>query len=189
MTTLLRLTPPIPGLAFIIRYDSPVQLVVRAIRFGLLSALFLSLSITSAATKTDLPLPRFAAMKADEVYLRIGPGRKFPVEWVYMRRGFPIEILREKEGWRFVREIDGTEGWIHSVMLTGKRTVLIIGETMIFAHEDPDPESDIVFRAEPGVIAGLKNCNGNWCEVEIDNVSGWIPHSALWGVHSGEDFD
>ena len=35
---------------------------------------------------TGLPLPRFAALRSDEVNLRAGPGTGYPIDWVYKRR-------------------------------------------------------------------------------------------------------
>ena len=40
--------------------------------------------------QTGAPLPRFAALRADEVNLRAGPGTEYPVEWVFLRRALPI---------------------------------------------------------------------------------------------------
>ena len=47
---------------------------------------------------SGLPLPRFAALRSDEVYLRTGPGPRYPIDWVYKRRDLPLEIEREFDG-------------------------------------------------------------------------------------------
>src|SRR5581483_8166931 len=52
---------------------------------------------------TGLPLPRFAALRSDDVNLRAGPGTRYPIEWVYKRRDLPMEIEREFEVWRLVK--------------------------------------------------------------------------------------
>ena len=54
-------------------------------------------------TATGLPLPRFAALRSDEVNMRAGPGTRYPIDWVYKRRELPVEIQREFEVWRLVR--------------------------------------------------------------------------------------
>ena len=74
--------------------------------------------------ETGLPLPRFASLKAEKVYLRTGPGQRYPVDWIFLRRGLPVEIVSEFEHWRRIRDWRGTESWIHRAMLSGRRTVI-----------------------------------------------------------------
>src|SRR5262245_3148556 len=56
------------------------------------------------------PLPRFVSLKSDRVNMRSGPGTEYPMQWVYRRAGLPVEVIREFEAWRQVRDADGTTG-------------------------------------------------------------------------------
>ena len=76
---------------------------------------------------TGLPLPRFAALRSDEVNLRAGPGTRYPIDWVYKRRDLPVEILREFEVWRLIQDPDGIKGWVHQATLTGRRAFIVTG--------------------------------------------------------------
>ncbi len=67
------------------------------------------------------------ALRADEVNMRTGPGTRYPIEWVYKRRELPMEIEREFEVWRLVRDQEGVKGWVHQATLTGRRTVVVTG--------------------------------------------------------------
>ena len=165
----------VPVVAFPTRYRADRQ------RGGLFALLCLALCATLAADD-PAALPRFASLKADEVYMRLGPGKDFPVKWVYVRKDMPIQITDEKDVWRLVRDIDGEEGWIHRVMLTGTRTVIVAGTAMATAHDRPDAASPPVFRAEPGVIAKLGPCEGGWCQVTVAGTKGWMAMETLWGV-------
>src|SRR5476649_1199442 len=49
---------------------------------------------------SGLPIPRFASLRSDEVNVRTGPGTRYPVDWVFKRKGMPIEIVAEYENWR-----------------------------------------------------------------------------------------
>lgn len=80
-----------------------------------------------AGSVTGLPLPRFAAMRADEVNMRSGPGQRYPIEWVYHRRDLPVKIEREFDVWRLVEDSDGQKGWVHQATLVGTRTFVIPG--------------------------------------------------------------
>jgi len=43
---------------------------------------------------TNLPIPRFVSLRSDTVNLRMGPGDRYPVEWVYHRKGLPVRGQR-----------------------------------------------------------------------------------------------
>lgn len=76
-------------------------------------------------SNTGLPLPRFAALRADDVNLRAGPGQRYPVQWIYHRRGLPVRIEREFDVWRLVEDSDGVKGWVHQATLVGSRDFVI----------------------------------------------------------------
>ena len=75
-----------------------------------------------AVGPSGLPLPRFVSLKSGRVNSRIGPGVNYPVDWLYLKPGLPMEIIQEFDNWRRVRDSDGSEGWINQSLLSGKRT-------------------------------------------------------------------
>jgi len=157
----------------------------RVFRAGFV-ALVLLLPLAAAAVETGPALPRFAALRSNEVNLRTGPGKQYPIEWVYRRKGFPVEVVAKFDVWRKVRDWQGTEGWVHQRMIAEARTVIVRGEVRQL-HGEPDPSSPVVARAEPGVVARLLECQGAWCRVEVQNVRGWFSRNEIWGVYPDED--
>lgn len=139
---------------------------------------------------SGLPLPRFVSLRAGEVNMRTGPGVQYPVEWVYTRKDLPVEIIAEFETWRKVRDWEGTQGWVHQSMLSGKRTVLITGDVRSLRIKD-DAKSSTRARVEPGVIGRLVDCpRGNgWCRIEVAGLEGWLRHVDFWGAYKNEVFD
>lgn len=137
------------------------------------------------AGRTNLPLPRFAVLRASQVNLRTGPGVRYPIDWIFQRRNLPVEITAEFENWRKIRDEQGTEGWVHRQMLSGKRSVLIIGGEQVLRRQ-ADSSSPAVARLEPGVIAQIVECNGDWCRVEASGFRGWLPRAGTWGTKPGE---
>lgn len=135
--------------------------------------------------RADQKLPRFASLRASEVYMRTGPGTRYPVEWVYVQRNMPVEITAEFDVWRKVRDIDGTEGWMHQSMLTGKRTVMV-RDGLEPLRRDPDAGSPAIARVEPKVIGKLLSCSNAWCQVEISGLRGWMEEKHLFGVFPNE---
>ena len=135
-------------------------------------------------TETKAP-PHFASLRAERVNLRSGPSEDFPIQWVYTRRGLPVEILASFDIWRKVRDFDGTEGWIHQQMLTGRRSVLITGAIRNL-RRDPDPTAGVVAQLEPGVVAAISHCTQTWCEIKAGGYKGWLSRAELWGLEPDE---
>ena len=78
---------------------------------------------------SGLPIPRFATLKSDEVNVRTGPGPRYPIDWVFKRKGMPVEIVAEYENFRKIRDWQGASGWVYQGLLTGKRSFIIPAKT------------------------------------------------------------
>lgn len=137
------------------------------------------------AGRTNLPLPRFASLRAAQVNARTGPGVRYPIDWVFQRRNMPVEITAEFENWRKIRDDQGSEGWVHRQMLSGKRSVIVTGAIQTLRRQ-PDAGSPAVARLAPGVVAPVMECNGEWCRVEASGFRGWLPRAGTWGTKPGE---
>jgi len=134
---------------------------------------------------TNLPLPRFVSMKADEGYARRGPSQGHRIDWVFKHRNTPLRITGEYEHWRRVEDVDGQGGWMHFRLLSGVRTVLVTQDQAILKRRDYE-DSQVVAKLEKGVIGFLKECSENWCKVSIEGKRGWLPKSHIWGVEADE---
>lgn len=135
---------------------------------------------------SGLPIPRFVSFKSEEVNMRIGPGTRYPVEWVYKRKHLPVEVIEEFGHWRRLRDPEGAEGWVHKTLISGSRYAMLTGE-MRTLYRQPDENAAALIRAEPGVIGALLACAGEWCKLQIDSRKGWVRRAYLWGVYAGED--
>ena len=88
-------------------------------------------SVTFAdISKEKLPIPRFVTIKFDEVNVRTGPVVDCPVEWVFIRKGEPVEIIAEYEQWRKIRDLSEEGGWVHASALSAKRSVILISKNI-----------------------------------------------------------
>jgi SH3-like domain-containing protein len=134
---------------------------------------------------TNLPLPRFVSLKASEANIRRGPSLSLRIDWIYQRRDMPLQVVAEYGNWRRVVDRDGVGGWVHYVMLSGTRTVIIDAELQpLFAR--PDFNSPQQALLEMGVIARIDECQIDWCRLRADGYRGWAPKTALWGVNADE---
>lgn len=156
-----------------------------------LSVLAVFCTLTSAAyagpATSGLPLPRFVSLRSDQVNLRRGPGTQYPVDWLYIRKDLPVEIIAEFENWRKIRDWEGTEGWVHRSLLSGRRTLRVTGIER-FLRSEPFEDARPVARIESGVIGRLEEClaEQTFCEVEIADKEGYLKRGEFWGIYDGE---
>src|SRR5262249_507661 len=118
--------------------------------FALSAALAVKTPFALAAeTEPSGRLPRLFSLRSDQGNLRVGAGQNYPIQWVLTGKEMAVEIIREFEHWRMIRDWQGTEGWVHERMVWGKRAVVVKGVIRAL-HRLPDPASQVVARAEPG---------------------------------------
>ncbi len=129
--------------------------------------------------------PHFASLRAEKVYLRAGPGPDFPIQWVFVRRGLPVEILATFDIFRKIRDSEGTVGWVNQQMLTGRRSVLVAGAIRDL-HGEASTTSEVVAQLEPGVVAAVSKCDPAWCEVKAGGYKGWLKRDEVWGLEADE---
>ncbi|MCJ7873054.1 SH3 domain-containing protein [Phaeobacter sp. J2-8] len=143
------------------------------------------MGIASAAEErgpvTNLPLPRFVSLKANEGNVRRGPSLSHRIDWVFKRRDMPLEVTAEYGHWRRVRDREGAGGWVHYALLSGSRTVIVENDYLEL-HSRADAGAPVAARLERGVIARLGDCNLEWCRLTSGGYKGWAEKTALWGV-------
>ena len=137
---------------------------------------------------SGLTIPRFVSLSAGEANLRTGPGERYPILWVFVRRGTPLEVTAEYGAWRRVRDIDGTIGWMHSALLSGTRTGVVSGSLRTF-YAEPNISSAAVLRAETGVMGTIESCREGWCQMDVRGITGWLPQEHFWGTYFNEEFE
>ena len=136
---------------------------------------------------SSLPIPRFVSLKTEPVYMRRGPGIRYPILWVFQKRALPLEILREFNTWREVRDLEGDIGWIHQSMLSGIRTG-IVKSNLIPLHKGSNIKSEIIGKLEKGIVLSLETCPEkiSFCYVKVKNIKGWVNKDGLWGLYKNE---
>ncbi len=137
----------------------------------------------SAPARADDPkVPYWASVRATEVNMRAGPGEDYRISWVYHRQHLPLKVLRTMQGWRFVRDPDGAEGWVMARFLTRERTAFVAGKAPAEMREGGSDSAKLLWRVERGVIAMLGDCDNHWCAVLIEDRKGYIAQDRLWGA-------
>jgi SH3-like domain-containing protein len=142
-------------------------------------------------SKPGLPVPRFVSLKSDKVNVRRGPSTDQAIIWVFSRAGLPVEIIAESENWRRVRDSEGADGWVFHSMLSARRTALIApwtkGAESVPLYDSKSTSARAVAALQAGVLGNVLSCDGEWCNVSVENYSGYVQQDKLWGVYRGEE--
>ena len=146
----------------------------------MLAAVLVAFVVPPVASQ-DRDVPYWATISAERVNMRVGPGPAYPVEWVYRRPGLPLRVVRVMQGWRLVRDPDGTQGWMVGRLLSRERGAIVTGEGLAAIRAEPTAGSPLRWRAQPGVIGKLGRCERGWCEIDIAGRSGWVQAARIWG--------
>ncbi len=136
---------------------------------------------------SGLPLPRFASLRSNEVNLRTGPGTRYPIEWVFLKEGLPVEITAEFDVWRRVRDSEGSVGWVHKSNLSGKRSLITTGQAAAL-RKQPAESAAIKAHVRPGAIGWIASCREAWCEVSFGALEGYMKKEDFWGAYEHETF-
>lgn len=164
--------------------------------FSVLALLMISFSPVRAQGPADegetgLTIPRFVSLRSNHINARSGPGARYPIEWVYMQKSAPVEIIAEFELWRKIKDWQGSESWVHKSMLSGKRSVKVItpGENNVYAKDDF--KAKIIAKVEDEVIGEIEKCpvNNSFCKIKFASITGWVPRQNLYGIYPEEIID
>ena len=136
---------------------------------------------------SGLPLPRWASLRSDEVNLRAGPGTRYPVDWVYHRRGLPVQIEREFEVWRLIDDQDG----VQAAGCTRPRSsgaAASLREAEALLRQCADDAAPAVALLKQGVIGRIRACaaKADWCEMQVSSYRGFLRRTQFWGTFPGE---
>ncbi len=137
---------------------------------------------------SGLPLPRFASLKSDNVYVRTGPSMDYPIKWIYKKEGLPVEIIQEFDAWRKIKDPNGEVGWAHKILLSGHKTGLVISSDPLMVYDNQDKDRPIV-KFEKNIIVKIEECQKLMCRVHFAPYKGWVDKKSLWGVYGSDIFN
>ncbi len=152
-------------------------------RWAILASSWLGLAAPPAHAALDFkPLPYWASLKASEVYMRVGPGEDYRINWIYHRQHLPLKVLRIMQNWRLVEDPEGARGWIMVNMLVIGHDGYVIGKEPAEMHETADANSRLLWRLAPGVLGKVGDCSTGWCRFTVNGRMGYVRQEVLWGA-------
>lgn len=131
---------------------------------------------------------RFGALRFGAVNLRKGPGKRYPIDWVYYRPGMPVEVIKSFDTWYRIRDYEGAEGWVHKTQVKFQRRGMITGKIRPL-FEAPDDKAPVRAYLQPHVLFDLRSCTADWCAVRGGDFSGYLRKTSFFGAYTKEVFE
>ena len=148
--------------------------------------------VDSSAYTTHDSNYKFKSLRSSKTNVRVGPSLDHNILWTYQKRGLPIEILEDIQGWSKIRDYQAKSGWIKNTLITTNRTGIIspwkiTEDNLNFEnlYKDTNRE-EINIKLESGVLVNILSCDGVQCLIKIQDKEGWIEQDLIFGVYIGE---
>ena len=122
----------------------------------------------------------FLTLRFDEVNLRQGPSREYPIKIFYKKKFLPVLVQDKSDNFRKIRDHENNSGWIHVSQLSKKKAAINIKENALVFKKPTIFSSPQVILSK-GRLCIIKKCKENWCKIKVDKYQGWIKSENLWG--------
>ena len=122
----------------------------------------------------------FLSLKNNEVNVRIGPSKKYPIKFTYKKKYLPLEILDKSETWRKIKDFEKNSGWIHISQLSKKKSAINTKNNSVL-YKKSTIYSKPIAKLEIGRLVLIEKCKVKWCKITTGGFKGWVFKSSLWG--------
>ena len=122
----------------------------------------------------------FLSLKNNEVNVRIGPSKKYPIKFTYKKKYLPLEILDKSETWRKIKDFEKNSGWVHISQLSKKKSAINTKNNSVL-YKKSTIYSKPIAKLEIGRLVLIEKCKVKWCKITTGGFKGWVFKSSLWG--------
>ena len=122
----------------------------------------------------------FSTLRYNNVNLRQGPSKDYPVKIFYKKKHLPVLIQDTSDNFRKIKDHEDNTGWIHISQLSKKKAALTnVNQVIMF--ENPTIFLNSITVLEKGRLCLISKCNDKWCKIKTGKYSGWVKKQSLWG--------
>ena len=122
----------------------------------------------------------FSTLRYDNVNLRQGPSKDYPIKIFYKKKYLPVLIQDTSDNFRKIKDHENNTGWIHISQLSKKKAALTLDEKVIIFKSATIFSKPLVV-LEKGRLCLISKCKGAWCKIKVEKYSGWVKKKSLWG--------
>ena len=124
-------------------------------------------------------LPKMVSLRWQNVNVRKGPGKEFPIVFSLEEKGMPLKLTRRHGDWREITDWQGSNGWVLRDSISDEKTLIVIVEETDLSTNPTRSATDkgkLVAKLKRGVTAKIIKCEPQWCQVEtfIGGRAGWL---------------
>ncbi len=123
----------------------------------------------------------FLTLRYDEVNLRQGPSKEYPIKIFYKKKFLPVLIQDQSDNYRKIRDHENNTGWIHISQLSKKKAAIIIDDEVLMFNS-PTVYSKPVVILKKGRLVRVLKCKDYWCKTKLNGYKGWLKKNSLWGL-------
>ena len=122
----------------------------------------------------------YNSINTNKAYLRVGPGKWYPIKWEFRAPGLPVRALQENGDYKMVELFDGTQGWIATSLISDKKKLLVLEDALIYSKRKKP-----LVKVKKFVVLDSLGCANKiieqHCEIRIKKIRGYIHKDKIWG--------
>ena len=122
----------------------------------------------------------FLILKYNEVNLRQGPAKNYPIKIFYKKKYLPVLVQDRSDNYRKIRDHENNTGWVHVSQLSPKKAALV-SDAQVVMFKNPTVFSKPLVILEKGRLCLISKCKNDWCKIKVRKYSGWVKKKSLWG--------
>ena len=122
----------------------------------------------------------FLTLRYNEVNLRQGPSREYPIKIFYKKKFLPVIIQDQSDNFKKIRDHENNSGWIHVSQLSKRKAAITVDEN-VMVFKRPTIFSKPQVKLQKGKLCLISKCSEEWCKVRVNDYKGWIKKDSLWG--------
>jgi|TARA_B110000444_G_scaffold182178_1_gene171035 SH3-like domain-containing protein len=122
----------------------------------------------------------FSTLRYDNVNLRQGPSKDYPVKIFYKKKYLPVLIQDTLDNFKKIKDHENNTGWIHVSQLSKKKAAITLDDKVII-FKNSTIFSEPLAVLEKGRLCLIAKCKDDWCKIKVDKYSGWVKKQSLWG--------
>lgn len=122
----------------------------------------------------------FLTLRYNEVNLRQGPSKEYPVKIFYKKKFLPVLVQDQSDNYRKIKDHENNTGWIHISQLSKKKAAIVVNEESLM-FKSPTIYSTPLVILKKGRLIRIVKCKGIWCKAKSGDYKGWLKKENLWG--------
>ena len=103
-----------------------------SVKFLPFCLIFFFTCLDANAARKIKEMDHFGSIRASKANIRSGPGKHYPIKFIFNTRGVPVHVISEYDNWNEIKDYQGHTGWVSKVLLTKSEKMNFLGVEFYF---------------------------------------------------------